>query len=167
MKRSYKQVLSIIAAITLLSGGIPQNSTLPLRPALTVSAADISLDDFKYELTSDEEGVIITQYTGSDTAVVVPDEINDMPVTEIGSWAFFDKNDIISINLPDTVTSIGNNAFNLLINLQKINMPAELTTIGSGAFCQTGLTEVKLPDKVTSIGSYAFASCASLETTSV
>ena len=87
MRRSYKQVLSIIAAITLLSGGIPQNSPLPLRPALTVSAADISLDDFKYELTSDGEGVIITQYTGSDTAVVVPDEINDMPVTEIGSWA--------------------------------------------------------------------------------
>lgn len=52
-----------------------------------------------------EDGVL-KKYTGTDAEVVIPDG-----VTGIGSYAFYDRNDLISVTIPEGVTSIWNYTF--------------------------------------------------------
>ena len=44
--------------------------------------------DFEYEET--EDGLKITKYIGTDATVYIPDNIDGVPVTTIGSYAFKD-----------------------------------------------------------------------------
>ncbi len=71
--------------------------------------------DFSYEVNDDEAK--ITAYSGSDTAVVIPSEIDDNPVTVIGNKAFKNNTSITSLTIPETVTRIAAGAFNGCSNL--------------------------------------------------
>lgn len=82
----------------------------------------------------------ITGYTGKDTKVVIPNEIDGFTITEIAYKAFFDKDDIVSVTIPDTVKKIGESAF-------------------CGCCC---LSEVVIPETVEEIGEEAFHECARL-----
>ncbi|MEE0857277.1 MAG: leucine-rich repeat protein [Ruminococcus sp.] len=84
-------------------------------------------------------------------------------VTAIGSWAFYDCDDLSSITIPDSVTTIGEHAFSLCSGLTSINIPDSVTIIGGGAFhyC-TGLTSVTIPNSVITIEASAFRSCKGL-----
>ena len=82
----------------------------------------------------------ITGYTGTDTKIVIPDEVDGLTVTEIAYKAFFDNEDIVSVTISDTVKKIGESAF-------------------CGCCC---LSEVIIPDTVEEIGEEAFHECACL-----
>lgn len=43
--------------------------------------------------------------------IIIPDKINGKPVTEIGDKAFANREDLISVKIPDSVTKIADNAF--------------------------------------------------------
>ncbi|MDE6775588.1 MAG: leucine-rich repeat domain-containing protein, partial [Ruminococcus sp.] len=43
--------------------------------------------------------------------VVIPSEIDGLPVTGIGDYAFFDCSGLTSVTIPDSVISIGESAF--------------------------------------------------------
>lgn len=164
MKQSKKRVLSVLAATTLSFGALPQ-SIPQLKPVLTVSAEASSTDSFSYSISEDGTSVTITKWSGSDAEVVVPDNIDGLPVTEIGGWSFFNCGTVTKIVLPDTITNIGNNAFNSCIALTEINIPNGMTTIGDSAFSGcSALNEIVIPNTVTSIGSNAFSGCTVLET---
>jgi hypothetical protein len=60
-------------------------------------------------------------------------------------------------NLP--VTSIGSNAFYKSLFLTNVTIPGSVTNIGAQAFLGSVLFSVAIPDGVTSIGSNAFNSC--------
>jgi len=64
----------------------------------------------------------VSGYTGSSSQVVIPAYYKGLPVTEIGSNAFENNTDIISITIPDSVTSIGANAFTGCTNLTGITV---------------------------------------------
>lgn len=66
-----------------------------------------SADDFKYAEASD--GIILTEYIGSETEFAVPEEINGKPVVEIGNKAFQGHSDITKVEIPDTVVRISKN----------------------------------------------------------
>ena len=59
---------------------------------------------------------------------------------EIGAYAFYDCENLVSVTIPNSVTSIGKEAFR---------------------DCSS-LTSITIPNSVTSIGSYAFKGCSSL-----
>jgi uncharacterized repeat protein (TIGR02543 family) len=92
---------------------------------------------FNYDI-EDGEVIIRGFYYEPLEDIVIPDKIEDYPVTGIGDKAFYLKG-IKSVNLPDTLTDIGKNALR-----------------------SNELTEVILPNSVTSIGDYAFANNSSL-----
>ena len=80
----------------------------------------------------------------------------DGSVTRIGSYAF-ERCDLTSVTIPDSVTSIGDSAFSNCTGLTSVTIGDSVTSIGDSAFSDcTGLTSVTIPDSVTSIGESAF-----------
>lgn len=71
-------------------------------------------------------------------------------VTRIGDKAFYDLENISTVQIPGTVTSIGNSAFSNCKNLKEIELPSSLIEIDSYAFsCCYSLTSIKIPESVT------------------
>ena len=66
---------------------------------------------FTYTTNSDGITLSITGYTGSDSAVTIPDRINFLPVTCIVSCQFGYRSGVTSVTVPDSVTNIGFGAF--------------------------------------------------------
>ncbi len=164
MKQFRKRILCILAAAALSMGGVlPQSTPFSvLRPALTAGAE--STEDFSYTVNADGTGVTVVKWIGTGDTAEIPGTVDGIPVTEIGSWAFFKCTGLTSVSLPDSVTSIGSNAFNGCEGLTEMILPAALKSIDSGAFIScTGLTGLVIPDGVTSIGVSAFGSCAALK----
>ena len=86
-----------------------------------------------FELTVSGEEIIITKYVGNGTEVVVPTEINGLPVREIADGAF-KNSDISSVTLPSTLRKIGWFAFEGCTQLESVYIHPSVTSIGHGAF---------------------------------
>lgn len=100
----------------------------------------------------------------TDTVVVIPDMIEDVPVTRINAGAFSGKSTLTEVVIPDTVTSIANAAFINCTNLKIVVIPDSVTYIGDSAFqgCES-LEYVVIGNGVKDIGSLAFKNCKSLK----
>ena len=88
--------------------------------------------------------------------------IFDGEVTKI-KWRAFYTEDLISVNLPNSVTMIGDFAFADCPNLINVTFPNSLTTIGGWIFrgCDS-ITSITIPDSVTKIEQGAFSQCKGL-----
>ena len=103
--------------------------------------------EFKYIVT--DKGVKIKEYIGKDKEVVIPSEIDGMPVTSIGGCSFSSNKFVESVTIPDSVTEIGSWAFSGCTALASITLPDCLTEIGGWAFRNcTKLTTVTIPHNV-------------------
>lgn len=143
----------IICGIILCAGMylFAWSATIPVSPA----------SDFKYELTKNGDGVRITGYTGGKYCHI-PAEIEGLPVTELGSYAFSyspDKDHIETIIMPDTIKTVGEKPFDQLIGLKTVKLSSSLEAIPNGMFsgCYL-LREITIPRSVKSIGDWAFSS---------
>ncbi|MBP3871858.1 MAG: leucine-rich repeat domain-containing protein [Faecalicoccus sp.] len=148
------------------------------------------IEEENYKYTVKDDHVVIDQYVGTDTDVVIPEILDEKPVTDINAIAFYDK-EVESVVMPDTVqtirnssfandsslkdiqlsdalTTIGQNAFANCTSLETIVIPETVTMVSMGAFngCLS-LTEIEIPDGVAYVDSMTFANCASLENVKV
>jgi hypothetical protein len=122
--------------------------------------------DFTYFVSDDT--VTITGYVGSDTDVVIPSTIYDMPVVSVGAWAFYGRSDLTSVSIPASVVSIGAYSFSGCSGLTGAAIAEGVERIEAFAFYQcSALTGVSVPASVTEIGLGAFSRCASLASISV
>ncbi len=109
--------------------------------------------DFRYNVSDEDRKTIeITGYTGNDTNVVIPGEIDGYTVTGIGEYAFEYCEGLAGIEIPEGVASIGDCAFYGCNGLTDIEIPGSVTSIGNSAFygCN-GLTGIEIPEGVTSL----------------
>ena len=131
--------------------------------------------------TKDETKIIQYAIGKQEESFKIPNK-----VINIGEYAFYLSNNLISIEIPDSVTKIGEYAFSGCISLTNLVIPDSVINIEDYAFCgcsslisveisnnvtnigpQTfrncsSLTSVEIPDRVTSIGAEAFYGCNSL-----
>ncbi len=117
--------------------------------------------DYTYETNNGT--ITITRYTGPGGAVIIPDTINDLPVTSIGSGAFDGCTNLTSVTIPTSVTSIGDGAFSSGYSLTSLTIPDSVISIGASSFSGcSSLMNLMIGNSVTSIGSGAFDGCTSL-----
>ncbi len=144
----------------------------PVTDDLTLYAAWESVtagtDGIQYTLNENGTEAYVTGYTGEETEVTVANYYNNVPVTQIGTEAFADKN-VTSVTLPDTIVSFGPGAFENT-DIASITIPQRVTTIPDNCFRDSEfLTEIVFREgtEISVIGSYAFAGCVSLRLASL
>lgn len=106
--------------------------------------------DYSYEILND--GTLrLYQYEGTDTNIVVPDNIDGRKVTVLGNSTFqycTQASDIESVTLPDSLTTIEKNAFYNCEKLKSVTIPPNVSSIGLAAFVEglseSSLTEIKV-----------------------
>ena len=162
-------------------------------PALEIGE-QFTIGDFTYEVTSANEVAVKTYNNNTATSTEIPSTVTyegtTYSVTFIQNKAFYNKDNLTSVTIPNTViaiggagyygafeecdgltsitipssvTSIGSNTFFSCSSLTSVDIPNSVTSIGNGAFwlCDN-LTSINIPNSVTSIGTWAFRSCSSL-----
>ena len=108
-------------------------------------ASFITGDNTTISYSETPTNIIITgSSVGASGNIVIPDYINNLPVT------------VISVS-----------AFGLRSNISSFELPSTLETIERYAFGDTSITNIHIPNNVTSIGSYAFYGCENLESINI
>ncbi|MGN1307246.1 MAG: leucine-rich repeat protein [Faecousia sp.] len=139
-----RRILSILLLAALVLGLLPQR----MLSVSAYSETDIAYPVEGGNLYFDKATGTITDCDNSVTGADIPAEIDGAAVTGIGSNAFKDCANLISVTLPKRVTSIGDNAFSGCTYLSST--------------CD-GVQGVIIPANVTSIGSLAFFGCECLQ----
>ena len=145
--------------------------------AVCVTASAETWGDFSYEVL--EDGTIeITNYSGSDTDVVIPSEIDGKIVTSIGERAFEMDIEITSIKLPENLRNIGEHAMFFCFSLKNLELSEDnqyFTLDEYGVLYNKDKTKLvyypaaiknktyTIPDSVTVIGNGAFSGNTTLE----
>jgi len=118
----------------------------------------------QFLLTTNSDGSLnISKYTGSGGVVTIPSTTNGLPITSIGTNAFYGSFFYFSVIIGTNVTSIDYDAFAACNYLTNAVIPSSVTSIGYGAFgdCYK-LTSITIPNSVTNIGDLAFYKCIAM-----
>lgn len=134
-----------LALIAVLS------SSMAICPAMTVSADAIQETEQITDTINQEEQTYIyddvIKYincgdhikitsVGSRSAIVIPEEIDNLPVTELADGLFENNYGIESVCLPETIKVIPERAFYNAYDLTAIVLPASLEKIEGNAFAK-------------------------------
>ena len=155
---------------------------VPAADTVLYAAWEGTATVWPFTFEENEEGIVITGYTGDQAELTIPDSINGRPVTEIASSAFADAK-LSSITLPETMETIGDSAF-AGAALESVDLGgtkevgnyafsgcSELTNVtmkqteslGEEAFGDcTGLEAIHLPAELDSVSASAFNGCSRL-----
>ena len=125
-----------------------------------------------YEFNGDKAIVVASPYKYQGN-VVIPASVNyngkEYSVSSIGSKAFYDCSDLISITIPNSLTSIGDGAFNgcsgltqVTINSNAIVSKAYSTSSSLNQIFGSQVQEYVIGDEVQSIGEYTFSGCSGI-----
>ena len=87
----------------------------------------------QFTFVTNNGAITITEYKGTGGAVTIPSETNGLPVTSIGTAAFFNTS-VTSVTIANSVTNIGAAAFRNCMDLTGVTIPNSVTTLGRVAF---------------------------------
>lgn len=130
--------------------------------------------DFQYEISTNGDAVYINKYIGASRNVVIPSQIDGLPVATIkgivGESGYlqegvFEGCDIQSVIIPESVTGIGLYAFKDCKELVQITIPDNLEILIDGAFqnCKK-LESIDLSaTKLTQLNELTFYDCVNLK----
>ena len=160
-----KKLLTVFIILSLLLCGCSTVQNGEQTPAPSITPTPSPVEDFEYSVYSvyEDSHILIDKYIGEDPDVVIPSEIDGLPVTGINICAF-SKLPIESVYMPDTVTAIGDEAFFGCEKLKSVRMSNSLKNICTSAFSRcSALEEIKLPSSLTQIEHEVFTHCDSLK----
>ena len=140
---------------------------------LLLSAESVVIDGIGYNVILKAKTAGVTGVTSGYNGVVnIPSTIIyegvECDVTSIVSSAFYNRYNVTSIILPESIVSIGERTFEGCSSLTSINIPKGVTSIGRKAFYDcANLTSIIIPDGVTSIEDHTFLGCKKLTSVSL
>lgn len=123
----------VVAMLATLFSGCSKNpggseSSSSLRPGFPDYISSNQNESFEYDVY--KTYIAITKYIGKEADVVIPSEIENLPVSSIEGRAFSndsDENIIHSISLPSTITELDTQTFYNSLYLEKIEIDASNT----------------------------------------
>ena len=118
-------------------------------------------EDYLYAQLKDET-ILIAKYKGFESNLAVPSKIDDIDVTVIDQYCFYQNDNLRTISLPNSLLEIRSYAFGECINIRDIRVPYGALKIEGNAFRGSSkLSRVYIPSTVTTIGASAFYKCSS------
>lgn len=172
MNRTFKKILSIAIVIMMLFSSIPM-ANMGFDNLFTFNASaeedeEVKLIDeeslktygnYLYYVENNE--VTIFYYTGQETSITIPSEIDGMPVRRLDAFSFTHNGS----RLLDTGEDIINTS---LQHVEKVYIPDSVEYIGADAFsCCYKLKEIRFSENLKEIGEYAFYACKSLSSINI
>lgn len=106
-KNDMKHRLFCIFSISLLLTGLSAGSAVTMIPA----SAEGTSGDYTYEVDSETLKGYLTGYTGQDTEIVLPEELDGTVIAGIAADTFYNCDTLEKITIPATITEIGESAF--------------------------------------------------------
>ena len=123
-----KKLLSVFLSVVILLSMISETN-------YSVFAEDLAVFEFNgFNYTIDDDAVTITGYIGTDDKLVIPETINDYPVTAIGENAFSANVFLTNVFISKNVTTVFANAFSDCSNLAIVFIPSGIQSIEANAF---------------------------------
>lgn len=124
-----------------------------LIPSIIITMKDSSVKKL-YNTNILSSGEIQKFYPGINLKNITDVKLSD-GIVEIKSYLFM--NNLVSINIPNSVKKIGSQAFNYCLKLRSISLPASITSLRGTEFemCSS-LTSVTLTDSITYINLTSF-----------
>ena len=124
-------------------------------------------EDYTYyvRLINNKKSIILTQYDGKEENIIIPSEINNIPVTSLGASLFSNCDFIKDVKMSNNVLDIGFKTFYNCKSLKNIILSNNLESINYGAFqlCSS-LGEILIPKSVNYISIDNFSCCLHLKT---
>lgn len=110
-----------------------------------------------------KEGIYIKEYIGDDENLVIPNELDGLPVYSLARESF-SHSFLVSVEIPDSVKVIGREAFYMSEELERVSLPDSLTFLDEFTFygCQN-LQSIYIPEGVNRIDKFCFSECTSLK----
>lgn len=121
-----------------------------------------------FSTTRSDGNMEILLYEGKANIINVPDTIKGKPVIEINGYLVRDRDNVVEVNIPDTITEISEEAFGNCTNLENLTMGKNVQKIGE-SLClgDKKLKQLVLSDALTEIPVCAFGLCTSLEVVTI
>jgi hypothetical protein len=117
-------------AFTGWNDGSKQSSRTIIMPTTNVTYTANFMFQCNYTTNSDST-INLTAYTGgTGGALILPNTINGLPVTCIGSAAFSNFTNVTSVTIPASVTNIGDSAFSGCANLVGVYFLGNAPSVG-------------------------------------
>ena len=165
-----KKIIAAAMSICIVGGSLPAVYSGAPECVITASAAnyeEITDGVLHYRVYADH-AELISSVEKVEGEINIPSIVNEVTVTGIADYAFYECINLTSIKIPDSVTSIGEKAFKGCKNLESITIPDTIISIGREAFCNCiGLTSMTIPDSVTNIGESVFEYCEKLKSITI
>lgn len=140
-----------------------------------ISAPDITVDSlmatpaapdtmFTYSNAAEEGTVSPDSYKGSESVLVIPDEMGGKRVSCLTQYLFANNTNLVAVKVPDSATELEEMVFSNASALKIIAMGSSLKSIGKSCFLScVNLETVVLNNGLSSIGRLAFSGCSSLK----
>ena len=141
---------------------IEENNKLKLDMSQE-SQLDIDNSEDIFIVDYDNNIIGLTERGKSYHELVIPSQIDGIPVKGIGDGAFLGYGQLISVVIPYTITEIGSSAFQSCTKLESVIIDSNIDVIRHNMFkgCKS-LKFIHIPDTVTVIEGHAFDGCTEL-----
>ncbi len=183
---NFKKIAAVLAvtALTCVGTVLPAfaEESEETTEAITVITQDAVSEDgvWTYSIIKDnttgEEYASLESYTGTDTEVVIPSEVDGSIVRELGQYTFYENPSITKVTISDSITTFGNFPFFACTSLKEFEVDEnnEIYTVNDGVLmgdneqlliCYPPAkpeTEYTIPDGVVALNPAAFATCTNL-----
>ena len=123
------------------SSGSSSDTNETQMPAVP-SGEESPASDFIWASNGSE--VQINGYSGPGGVIIIPSEIDGLPVTRIAQKAFYEVDNMTGLVLPDTIKVIGDWAFGGVhwTDAGVLLLPSSLTEVGMSAFANSGFSGI-------------------------
>ncbi|MBQ1341309.1 MAG: leucine-rich repeat domain-containing protein, partial [Erysipelotrichaceae bacterium] len=130
------------------------------KPKIIERRENVRSNGFVFSIINNQ--AVVTSYDEDEQDVVIPDEVQGYPVTELGFGVFWHKS-MKTVHIPASVHFIDGRCFGYCTSLEYVEIPDRVEELKFECFVNcSSLKEVKLSKNLFYLDANAFRSCRSL-----